>query len=64
VVAFVEYENQGEPRLAGLMVQPEDFELSSEHFSFAWQETLKLEGAGKDDPHKIARWIETEFLRG
>ena len=62
-VAFVEYENQGEPRLVGLMVQPTGFELSSEHFSFKWRETLKPEGARKDDPDKIARWIETEFLR-
>lgn len=49
--------------MVGLMVQPEAFELLSEHFSFEWQETLKLEGARKDDPDKIARWIETEFLR-
>lgn len=65
VVAFVEYVNQGVgARLVGMMVKPAGFDLSGEHSSIDWQETLKLEGACKADPEKIARWIETKFLRG
>lgn len=50
-------------RLVGLMVHPEGFELSSDDSSFERQRTLRLAGSRKDDPDKIARWIETEMLR-
>jgi hypothetical protein len=30
---------------------------------FDWEKEMKLQGARKDDPDKIATWIKEEFLR-
>jgi hypothetical protein len=64
VEAFVEYENQGsEPRFAAMTVQPVGFGPWMDDSSVDWLKTLKLKGARRDDPEKLARWIKLEFLR-
>jgi hypothetical protein len=65
VVAFLEYENQGvEPRLVGMVFHDETFMPQKYAYPLDWEKTLELAGAIKDDPGKIARWVEREFLGG
>lgn len=63
VVAFLEYENQGdELRFAGIVFHGDKFMPQKEDYPLEWQKTLKLEGAQRDDPDKIAQWVEREYL--
>ncbi len=65
VAAFLEYENQGaEPRLACLALRDDRFMPRDGEYPLEWQATLRLEGARRDDPEEIARWVEREFLGG
>jgi hypothetical protein len=62
-VAFLEYENQGdEPRLAGLVIREDTFLPQRSEKLPEWESTLELRGARKDDPDKIAQWVEREYL--
>jgi hypothetical protein len=64
VVAFLEYVNQGsETRSVRILVQPAGVELQvfrGNHFDP--QNTLYLRGPRRDDPQRILRWVEKEFL--
>jgi hypothetical protein len=63
VVAFLEYENQGgEPRVAGLTFRDDSFMPERNDYPPEWEKYLRLRGARKDDPGKIASWIEGEYL--
>ena len=63
VAALLEYENQGgEPRLAGLVFLGEKSLPQRDGYRAEWERTLELRGARTDDPDKIARWVEREFL--
>jgi len=63
VVAFLEYENDGmEPRLIGLILRGDGFVPRKEEYPLEWEKTLELRGARKDDPDKIALWVEREYL--
>ena len=60
VVAFLEYVNQGsETRSVRILVQPAGVERG--HY-FDPQNTLYLRGPRRDDPQRILRWVEKEFL--
>ena len=64
VVAFLEYVNQGgETRSVRILVQPAGVELHAVrgHY-FDPQNTLYLRGPRRDDPQRILRWVEKEFL--
>ena len=64
VVAFLEYVNQGgETRGVRILVQPAGAELKADRGQyFDPQNTLYLRGPRRDDPHRILRWVEKEFL--
>ncbi len=63
VVAFLEYENQGAgTRLAGLTFRNDRFIPRKEDYPLEWEKNVELEGARKDDPEKISRWVEREYL--
>jgi hypothetical protein len=64
VVAFLEYRNQGgETRSVRILIQPAGVGLQAErgHY-FDPQNTLYLRGPRRDDPQRILRWVEREFL--
>ena len=62
-VALLEYENQGdEPRLAGLVIREDTLLPQRSEKLPEWERTLELRGACKDDPEKIAQWVEREYL--
>ena len=64
VVAFLEYANQGgETRSVRILTQAAGVELQEErgHY-FDPRNTLYLRGPRRDDPQRILRWIEKEFL--
>ena len=64
VVALLEYVNQGaETRWVRILVQPAGVELKAGWRQyFALQNTLYLRGPRRDDPQRILRWVEKEFL--
>ena len=64
VVAFLEYANPGgETRSVRILVQPAGVELQAGRGRyFDPQNTLYLRGPRRDDPQRILRWVEKEFL--
>jgi hypothetical protein len=62
VVAYIEYENIGEPRLVGMVVKPEHYAPEREDYRLEWEKEIEIKGARKEDPEKIAEWIKREFL--
>ena len=64
VVAFLEYANPGsETRSVRILVQPAGVELQAGRGRFFDpQNTLYLRGPRRDDPQRILRWVEKEFL--
>ena len=64
VVAFLEYVNPGgETRWVRILIQPAGNELKAERGQFFdAQNTLYLRGPRRDDPQRILRWVEKEFL--
>ena len=64
VVAFLEYVNQGsETRWVRVMIKPAGVELQADRGQyFDSQNTLYLRGPRRDDPQRILRWVEKEFL--
>ena len=62
VVAYVEYENAGEPRLVGMIVRPEDYAPEKKDYPLEWEKSMKVKGPRLEDPEKIAAWIKQEFL--
>ena len=64
VVAFLEYVNLGgETRWVRILIQPAGAELKAERGRFFDpQNTLYLRGPRRDDPQRILRWVEKEFL--
>jgi len=64
IVAFLEYVNQGgETRWLRILVRPAGVELQAERDEyFDPQNTLYLRGPRRDDPQRILRWVEKEFL--
>jgi hypothetical protein len=62
VVAYIEYENMGEPRFVGMVVKSEDYAPEREDYRLEWERQMELKGARKEDPEKIAEWIKQEFF--
>jgi hypothetical protein len=62
VAAYIEYENIGEPRLVGMVVRPEHYGPQQEEYRLESGKEMRLKGARKGDPEKIAAWIKREYL--
>ena len=62
VVAYVEYENMGEPRSVSMVIKPDWWAPEEGEYPLECGSWMELRGARKEDPGKIAAWIEQEFL--
>jgi hypothetical protein len=62
VVAYIEYENIGEPRQVGMQVRPAEYHPEKDTYRLDREKEMKLNGPRKEDPDKIAAWIKREFL--
>jgi len=62
VVAYIEYENIAEPRRVGMVIRPDHYIPEKEEYPLDWEKEIRIKGARKEDPERIAEWIKQVFL--